>query len=220
MQYTAGMEYKGENEFVATSVNYLNQMSVSESGNKVLGELIDSENSFEFKNDLAEGNESGFAFKEYENGGGHIYAGNLLNNNSSEGSKLIGISHELFHGYQYENGQGGSSIWNEVEANAFSYTVSLDYANYAWDNGNFSYGWSTTTGLGRDNTAGQMYQKAFNILVNSPTFNKEAFRTAVRNFRSGSVINVGNSYSRDRYPIRRSNQSKYLLMDLYPLFNE
>lgn len=40
---------------------------------------------------------------------------------------IYNLSHELFHAFQYENGQGGATIYNEVEAYIFSQCLSDTY---------------------------------------------------------------------------------------------
>lgn len=47
-------------------------------------------------------------YEESVSGGGDIYAGIIMNNNVSAYRKVEETSHELFHAYQYENGQGGA----------------------------------------------------------------------------------------------------------------
>jgi len=50
IQYTAGMEYKVDNKFVTSTVNYLNAMNDVEAGAEVLSSLINSKNMFDFTN--------------------------------------------------------------------------------------------------------------------------------------------------------------------------
>jgi len=216
MQYTAGMEYDGGNEFVSASVKYLNQMSSTEQGGNVLGTLIDSENTFNMTNSFAKdknGNDvkGALAFAGSDEGGGQIHAGELLNENLAEGAKLESTAHELFHGYQHENGQGGASIFNEVEAMVFGVAVSTQYS---FDN--MTIGGGASTPLGKDNsTASQAYQNSFQSLLDNTTFPKDAFVTAVKNFKQGAAKNTTGGYN--SYPLRRSNQTKSMLNRFYPL---
>ena len=56
---------------------------------------------------------------QFNDSTGNILAGVLTNSNISSFSKVEGVAHELFHGYQCEKGQGGASVFNEVEAGVF-----------------------------------------------------------------------------------------------------
>lgn len=216
MQYTAGMEYKGGNEFVGASIKYLNQMASTENGGKVLGSLIESENTFNMTNTFAKDNngndvKGALAFAGSDEGGGQIHAGELLNENLAEGAKLESTAHELFHGYQHENGQGGVSIFNEVEAMVFSVSVETQYS---FDN--LTMGGGSSTALGKDNTsASQTYQNSFQKLTYNTTFPKGAFVSAVKNFKQGAAKNASGLYN--SYPLRRSNQTKSMLSRFYPL---
>ena len=216
MQYTSGKEYKGGNEFVGASVKYLNQMASTENGGKVLGSLIESENTFNMTNTFAKdknGNDvkGALAFAGSDEGGGQIHAGELLNENIAEGAKLESTAHEFFHGYQHENGQGGASIFNEVEAMVFSVSVETQYS---FDN--MSMGGGSSTPLGKDNTsASQTYQNSFQKLTYNTTFPKDAFVSAVKNFKQGAAKNTSGGYN--SYPLRRSNQTKSMLSRFYPL---
>ncbi len=217
MQYTAGMKYKGENKFVEASVKYLNQMASTKNGGKVLRSLIESENTFNMTNTFAkdkDGNDvkEALVFAGSDEGGGQIHAGELLNENVAAGAKLESTAHELFHGYQHENGQGGASIFNEVEAMVFSVSVETQYS---FDNK--TMGGRSSTALGKDNTtASQIYQNSFQKLTYNTTFPKDAFVSAVNNFKQGAAKNTTGMYNKG-YPLRRSNQTKSMLSRFYPL---
>lgn len=200
--YSQGMTYDGNDEFTKKTINTLNDMNSTKNGNTVLGELVNSENVFNITNNVSQEGTAGF--KGNKTGGG------VLNMNGN--TDLASVAHELFHDYQHEKGQGGASILNEVEAYVFCWTVATDYAN---KNETADY----PTGafpLARTNTdKGLSYENSVKTLFNSKTFPKEAFRNAVLLFKSQSTSNESGIYN--SYPIKRNNQTKYLLHSFYPL---
>jgi hypothetical protein len=215
MQYTAGMKYDGNNEFVTTSVKYLNQMNSTENGAKVIGALSGSDNAFNMTNTFVKNkkgeNIQALAFAGAEGGGGQIHAGELLNQPGAKLANLENTAHELFHGFQHENGQGGASIFNEVEAMAFGLSVANEYmftSEY--------FGPGSSTGLGKDNTLNSKhYENAFQKLLQSSSFPSKSFVSAVKHFKLGAGKNTTGLYN--RYPLRRANQKKSLLKQFYPL---
>ncbi len=211
MKYTANMSYKGKNEFISKSVSYLNAISEN-GGSKMLGELIGSSNSFNFKNELPtdrKGNvqPDALIFNESESGGGNIYAGALMSDKRSEYSNIESVSHELFHGLQSEKGQGGASIFNEVEANVYSGIISTN-----WMNKTGYVGALSINGLGNETEAGKLYQQSFNNLLNR--FSEKDIDDAVKTFKSGSARNTSGGYN--SYPMIRKNQKYHILNQYYP----
>jgi RHS repeat-associated protein len=210
MLYTAGMKYNGKNEFLSKSILYLNAIH-NNGGSKMLGGLISSSNSFNLKNQLPVDNKGNtieaMQFNEFETGGGDIYAGVIMDSRFSEYSNIENISHELFHGIQHEKGQGGASIFNEVEANVYSRTITLNWA------ANTEYsGAMSANGLGTESPAGKIYQNAFKNLLGA--FSDKDFIDAVRNFRLGSEKNASGLYN--RYPFRKDNQKLSILKRYHP----
>ena len=209
MLYNANMNYSGNNNFVSNSINYLNIM-YNNGGDVILDVLINSKNTFNIKNEIPidkEGNPiDALSFNESEFGGGDIYAGMVLNSNVSKYKKIESVSHELFHGFQYEKGQGGASIFNEVEANVYSSIITTN-----WLNSTDYCGPLSANGLGNETAKGTLYQQSFDSLTKS--FTNDAFHNAVRTFKSGSMNNASGLYN--NYPIIR-NQKKYLLKLYYP----
>ncbi|EFK58555.1 DUF6443 domain-containing protein [Sphingobacterium spiritivorum] len=190
IQYSAGMDYQGRNQFVASIVMALNRMNTVQMGEKLLESIISSDNFFNFKNELPrdrKGNlidQAEAAFKRNESGGGDILAGNALKSN--EYRLLENVSHELFHGYQYENGQN-NRVSNEVEAYLFGRSI---YQNYMMNNdmGFSSMPWGTST------VAGKIYEESMSGLMYAPSFDVNMFKKAVDNFRGGSTANQDGKY--------------------------
>jgi RHS repeat-associated protein len=210
MLYTANMKYEGNNSFVSASVNYLNAVYTNGSA-EVMDVLIGSSNRFNMLNQTPtdkNGNVlDALQFNEAEGGGGNIYAGMLMNSQYSDYSKVEGVSHELFHGFQYEKGQGGASIFNEVEAMVYSSVVSSNWA-YSTD----YIGALSSNGLGNGTASGNIYQQSFNSLVSSG-FSKNVFHDAVKAFKTGSNSNASGGYN--NYPLVRTPKS-YLLKQYHP----
>jgi len=184
MLYAANMNYKGDNTFVSSSVNYLNSV-YGNGGSNVMDKLIGSSNNFNMINQTPtdeNGNSiDALQFSEAKGGGGDIYAGMLTNSQYSDYSKVEGVAHELFHGFQYENGQGGTSIFNEVEAMVYSSAISNN-----WANSTGYFGALSANGLGNETANGKIYQQSFSSLLNNG-FSLDAFVSAVKAFKTGSV---------------------------------
>ncbi len=175
LQYTPGMEYDGDNTFFANAITTLNQMNSVEIGSMVLSDLHVSDNVFGVTNLSAV---IGDAHQFIENAEG----GSILR--MGENFALEGLAHEMFHGYQHEMGQGGASIFNEVEANLFGYSVT---SQYAYDN---TLPFGSATPMGNANAAGRAFENSFYNLLQSNTFPREQFDTAVQNFQRGSIKNA------------------------------
>ena len=214
MQYTSGMKYEGDNQFVGSVVSNLNKMASTELGSQLLNPLISSENTFDFTNTFYKdqnGNDvkDVLRFDEYEGGGGRIDAGALLA--GMDASQALGsTAHELFHGYQTENGQGGGSIMNEVEAYMFEYSLQNEYE---FKSENFAFG--STIPLGRNNEAGKLWEQSFNNLYTSDKFSTPDFVNAVKSFKAGSLKNGTGLYS--NHSLQRANQKKSMIARFYPL---
>lgn len=216
LQYKQGMKYKGNNDFVATTVGSLNQMDNVQIGGAVLSDLVDSKSQFNFTNTFAKdkkGNDvkDALAFAKDKKGGGEIHAGALMES-IPDGQKLESTAHELFHGYQYDNGQtlNGSmkTINNEVGAYLFGRAVTLS-------SGNGMLGWGNNT------NAGYAYEQAMESLIYAPTFNSNQYNTAVSNFKLGSSVNVGKNGVTGQGPYRNykidTALKNPLIKKLFPL---
>jgi hypothetical protein len=124
---------------------------------------------------------------------------------------LMSISHELFHGYQHENGQGGASIFNEVEAYVFSWRVTKDFANKSDPDNNPTGGFPLAR---TDSDRGRSYESSVQSLLTSKTFPKKDFINAVQLFQLESTSNAIGVYQ--NYPIQKDNQKNSLLFRFYP----
>jgi hypothetical protein len=103
-------------------------MNGTENGQTVLKALSSSGNHFTFSNTTSSAGEMSMSFSPGKDGGGTINAAALLNPDIQAGQKLESTAHELFHGFQYENGQRGAAtngINNEVGAYLFGKSIAL-----------------------------------------------------------------------------------------------
>ncbi|MFA5640997.1 MAG: RHS repeat-associated core domain-containing protein [Bacteroidales bacterium] len=202
--YTPGMTIpEGASDFVSNSINSLNAMNLTDNGGIVLGELVGSSNMFSITNNTTSV-EGTAGFKGNEAGGGTL--------NMGSNTSLLDFSHELFHGYQHEHGQGGASIFNEVEAYLFSDAVNSQY-NIDAGRGYSSGSYSISRNYGTENS--NSFNKSMDALLNGQTFSNDNFNNVVNLFKSESGANTNGVYN--NYPLRRSNQTKNLLERFYPL---
>jgi hypothetical protein len=201
IEYEAGMKYDGEDKFTEKMVEQFNSMGQTENGKAVVDVLVDSEANYDFTEQKSQEGTVGFIGNKDGAKGGTAYLGNSTD--------LEKVAHETFHGYQQELGQGGASIFNEVEAYLFGKSVAMQYS--------FNSGEATSpssSGLGTKSETGRNFERAFfSLLWND--FNQSQFNSAIRNFKNGSMSNETGIY--DSYPLRRSNQNQSLIKSFYPL---
>ena len=199
--YTQGMEYRGENSTVAHFVSVLNAMNSTQNGELVLTALSSSQNNFNITRGKSEDGTAGF--KPKSAGGGDLLMGNS--------DDLLSTAHEMFHAYQHEHGQGGRSIFNELEAYLFSDGVNFEYhSNYTGaPAGSYSQGQSL-------NEEAIKFSNSVSELRYSPFFIEQSFNTAVNLFKRNSGANINGQY--DHYPLRKNNQTNNLIKCFYPLF--
>ena len=81
-------------------------------GDLLLNDLVNSEVNYSYYEET--GNESGYT-KQKDDRNVEIY----VNLKCGDDSFKAAIAHESMHAAQYENGQGGRYIYNEVEAYSF-----------------------------------------------------------------------------------------------------
>lgn len=197
--YTNGMTYNGSDKVVAQQINSLNSMNKTKNGSTVLTELSNSINHFNITNNQSASGTAGFM--GYGSGGGEF----LMNGRND----LLNISHEMFHAFQHENGQGGRSIANELEAYLFSDGVNLEFNGGMGAAGSYSQSQSNS----KD---GQIYANELTKLLHSGSFNTQSFNIAVNLFKNNSGAKQTGIYN--NYPLRRSNQIINLIQKFYPLY--
>src|SRR5690606_7656429 len=195
IQYTSGMIYKGDDSIIKSYVNTLNNINSTANGFKALDTVLNSSNVYTF-NKASEAN-TGYLL------GKDVYI-------SDNFIDVDAVSHELFHLYQYDRGQGGASIFNEIEAYLFSESVKDQfYSNEGYGSNGFVFSIDNTT------KEGALYEKSIeNLLYNS--FSEKDFNNSINLFRSNS--NARDNYlNEEQYPLRRENQKDILIKEFYPL---
>jgi hypothetical protein len=212
--YTQGMQYNGNDQFVSNAVKFLNEMGTVKAGKQILNDLGTSANHFDFTNTAPvdkQGNAildntgtpvKGVQFdnitdSKYANGGGNIRA-NALMGNWQNSQKLEMVSHELFHGAQFENGLNAGTINGEVGAYLFGKSVVEKV-----------YGVIQPYGI-EGTKAGNTYEKAmFNLHVGG--FNQQDYNTALTNFKMGSVANQTGMYNKHNIGINYKPLIKHFI---------
>ena len=192
--YTTGMKYAGKDKNVAGLVRSLNRLATVKAGNKVLSSLIGSTANYNVSFNASLSTPGAFS-SQGSNPGGSI----SLNPGSFD---FGAVAHEVFHGYQQEQGSWGRSIMSETEADLFSGTMRIATGDKNVIFGNPNAGF-----------AGANYERAMQSLVKS--FDESTFwNDAVYQFKTGSALNWRNRYDqfRDTLP-----HQKILINNAYPL---
>ena len=205
-----GSAYEGDNGFVSVVGNVLNEMNGTENGQKVLSVLSSSGNSFSFSNSVSSGGNTSLSFSFGKNGGGTINASALVNSDISKGQKLESVAHELFHGYQYEKGQGNASvngINNEIGAYLFGRGISI------------SAGYPAVSSFGTNTSAGQVYGGAMSNLLWGYTINQRDYQNAINNFKQGSVVNALSNGIYNKFGVN-NNISNPVIKQFMPLIKK
>ena len=177
-------------------IQTLNKMYSTSLGQEVLDVLIESGNDYYITNESTRTpGTSGTV--EYGNGAKCKMGGN---------NTLLGISHELFHAFQYENCQGGATYKNEVEAYLYSNALVMEA------------GVPSIYQLGTLNPGtpdGDKFEKAMENLSGT-SFSQTDFSTAVDLFQSQSRMNSAGTYNASYYT-KGDPSNGSLLQQFYPL---
>jgi Effector protein len=214
LTYSVGMSTDNKNEFVQDVVNSLNAMASTKLGKELLDPLISSKNSFNFKNSYPKDRygveqKEAMSFGGSKNGGGDIAAAAITTMGKNE--KVGSVGHELFHGYQHENGQGGGSINNELEAYIYEEALMIDYTMNVVQ----TYDWISSIRLGEDTDQGRLFQESINKVFSSTEFNQYDFANAVMTFKQGASKNGSNLYG--NFPLKLPNQGVSMIARFLPL---
>ena len=180
--YSVGMKYSGNDSFVANTVSALNAI-IENGGKKAINSLIDSQMKFVYDNSSYR---SDLAYCK----DGKIGIGAAFKNGYTFSESLELIAHESFHAVQEAEGQGETSIFNEVEAHVFGFIIQRNWL--ASTNTDSVQGVSQAN-AGRPNDAGRRYEEAFNSLTQS--FSPMDMSSAVHNFKTGSSSNASGLYN-------------------------
>lgn len=184
--------------------NSLNEIYMNKNGEKVINEMSDSE-IFKF-NISSKANPENLGLAAYTREGKHsgtIY----LDGNDGD---IEALSHELFHGYQHLRGQPGSTIFNEIEANMFSYSITGNWRS-------FSYNEVTDIlNTGKPQAEGMLFNETYTKLIGDKEFDQLKFDYIHDNFLQWSRKNwrgTYNSYS-------TSCEQETIIKEFFPLRND
>ena len=207
IDYSLGMDYNGDNPFTKMMTDYLNAV-YENGGEKVLKELSETGWVITIINET--GNKVAPFLGITKTGKGVIWAGALSNESFDTSLGVEAIAHEVFHALQQLKGQGGASVFNEVEAFAFG---SIIYNNYTRSLGTMFQ--NSISGTGSETSPqGEKYAEAFSRITSSRTNYAENLNDAMTFFLEGSRVNMTGLYN--DHALRLKNQKRYLLYEYYP----
>ena len=116
MLYTIGMRYDGSNSFVSSTVNALNQLASEKFGGAMIGQLQNSELGFNISFGEDNAADANFFDPNMRYEGGIYMTGADITWN---GQELIGLGHELGHGWDAMSGYD-TSMRDDVWDNFFN----------------------------------------------------------------------------------------------------
>ena len=193
-RYTAGMQYKGKDQFTRSMISALNLIYKS-GGDKAIGDLVKSKAKYNYKENNSE------AGHTVQNKDGSVDIN--INTGGGRNQFISATAHETMHGVQYENGQGGASIFNEVEAYAFEMNISFNSLN------DLSTGFQAGAMIyNENNPISNKYNQALNKL-SYDGYSAFDMNTAIKTFKKGSGSNNTGVYN--GYPLRIGKEKKSML---------
>ncbi len=199
VEYQAKMDPSGD-DASQTQLQSLNKMYSTDLGEELLGVLIESKNDYYITNESS----------TKPNTCGTVKDGNGAKLKMGGNNDVLSLSHELFHAYQYECGQGGATYKNEVEAYLFSISLATSLCGG---------GFNPLCSRNPNTPDGILYEKATNNLQWGKTFSLIDFETAVKLFQSQSMANANGTYNASYYSIGDA-KSNPLLPSFYPLIRQ
>ncbi len=120
----SGKVYMPDSDFLPDIMDALDNLGSTDIGKVVLDQLTESEHDFDLRDSTnKEGSTAGFVANKDEEGN-YIGDGTLT---LGVDQTLETVSHELFHGYQYEENGDGYSINDEIGAYLFGQAVNGQY---------------------------------------------------------------------------------------------
>ncbi|MGM0635275.1 MAG: hypothetical protein ACQESK_04370 [Bacteroidota bacterium] len=195
--YKQGMEYEGEDKFTSNMIKKLNDMYTTSPGMDVIDSVVSNEQIVTITNDKLP--KEGAVGLVPDESAGTMKLGNM----EDVGVDLNTIAHELFHGYQEMNEQGGTSIKNEVEAYLFGDLVERLYNESSNSIGTI---FQTSENIDWFENTHSFYEKSFSI---------KDFQFFVENFKTESGANADGKYN--KFPLERDNQSINLYQKFHPI---
>ena len=206
IEYTANQRNEMDDPFIQDAIDYLNDIYNS-GGSGVMDDLMASAHPFLITN--APGKGGNLQFAPYNSGGGQVLAGAIMTPSFDSPSGVEYLAHELFHAIQYEKGQGGANIYNEVEAYAYGTII---YNNYL-----LSYNGMAAMpigGNGENSFSGRLYEQAFSNLISGKYTMLAHMGMALSNFKQGARVNATGLYN--SFIEKPTSISTSLLAKYYP----
>ena len=199
IEYSIGMNYSGNNEFEKNTILALNTIN-NNGGDELIKDLVNSKSKYNY---ISTETEKSSTLKIDDNNY-NIKISSSLNENPD--AFFSAVAHESMHGIQYENGQGGNYIYNEVEAYVFEQAISINSFSNEDPNQFQSNGTSYN-----DTESGQLFDTSMHQLINT-VYSENAMKQAVYNFKSGSGANNNGMYNKLKlYP----NKQYKSMLNLY-----
>ena len=176
--------------------NTMNNIYSTKNGKKAIDEMNKEGVLYKVSSETQVADAGGSYQTNGDGTGGTIYLNGSDNNISA-------LSHEMFHGYQDMNGQGGNSIHNEVEAYLFENSVSTQYS------------YANLVGSLGSSLKGE--DPPHNHQVNKLTddYSSTTMNNVIFGFKQYSKANANGIYT--NYPLQRENQKTDLIQNFYPL---
>ena len=196
--YSIGMEYDGDDTFVKKVVSALN-LIYNNGGDGVISDLVKSETKYNYTTT----DEANSSTKKKDDGSVEMSINTTL---LDRDAFISAVAHESMHGVQFENGQGGRSIFNEVEAYAFEYVVSQNTIIYE----DYATNFRSNADSFNNNIAGKAYYDALFSFAYKQ-FTPITMVAAIITFKDGSAANNNGLYN--SYPLIHGKINKFLLQN-------
>ena len=192
------MEYDGDDTFVKKVVSALN-LIYNNGGDGVISDLVKSETKYNYTTT----DEANSSTKKKDDGSVEMSINTTL---LDRDAFISAVAHESMHGVQFENGQGGRSIFNEVEAYAFEYVVSQNTIIYE----DYATNFRSNADSFNNNIAGKAYYDALFSFAYKQ-FTPITMVAAIITFKDGSAANNNGLYN--SYPLIHGKINKFLLQN-------
>ena len=189
--YDVNTSYDGSDNFTTNIYDELNTLDAMLSNTDFMSYLVNSSNVYKI------------SLTNSTTDGTHSYIGQTINIGTDHEIDYLG--HELFHAYQDAKGQGGASIYNEVEAYLFQ--AKILFMN--------NYGRGSTPLTGEEKSHSPIFSSIINALIYEG-YSQSNFNQAIELFKTESNANASGIYN--NYPLIRNNQTKSLIKSFYPIY--
>ena len=183
--YTPGCEYDGDDDFIRRSVQAMNIVYES-GGDKLIDDLVASESKYSFVPNKGD--------QSYTKGENYGNTTSKIGVELGRDGFISAVAHESMHAGQYLNGQGGQSIFNEVEAYAFESITGLNSFVYFGNDG-------FQSNAGDYNRYGDSFSRL------QSNYSAEHFTDAMFLFKREAGANNTGIYT--SYPLMPNNRNLY-----------